>query len=340
MYYSSYLKLDSITNSQKMVSEIHDEHLFIIIHQAYELWFKQLRFELDSIILKFQLIPLPDTELLVIYNRLERCRRIWELLIDQVKIIESMTPMDFLDFRHHLYPASGFQSVQFRQLEIMMGIDESDRSPEENRLFNLRLELEDQNIVHNQLKKESLFRVVNDWLARMPLLNGVRDIYWIDYKKMIYGLLEKDKNAIKNHPHLNEQQKKQELENIDTQMRSVDQLFDEKSYNALLVNKEMKFSQDAILSALYIYLHRNEPLFQLPFNILNLITESDLLMTQWRQKHALLAQRMLGKKIGTGGSSGHEYLMKMANKNRPYLDLIKLSNYLLPTSLIPKMKKI
>ncbi|MDQ3620655.1 MAG: tryptophan 2,3-dioxygenase family protein [Actinomycetota bacterium] len=95
----------------------HDELLFIIVHQAYELWFKQLLFELESIrnlLLREEAHPAR--------HYLERVHTIERVLVEQVAVIESMSPQDFLEFRTHLAPASGFQSVQFREVEFISGL--------------------------------------------------------------------------------------------------------------------------------------------------------------------------------------------------------------------------
>ena len=121
--YSDYLRIDSLLKSQVLLSEkndvkAHDEMLFIIIHQTYELWFKQILHELDSIILMFKGDYVQEENTGRVVARLDRIIEIQKLLIDQVGILETMTPMDFLEFRDLLTPASGFQSAQFREIEV------------------------------------------------------------------------------------------------------------------------------------------------------------------------------------------------------------------------------
>ena len=116
--YSDYLKIDSMLKSQVLLSEknglkAHDEMLFIITHQVYELWFKQILYEIDSIFEVFDRNIIDESHVGTAVSRLERVNVIQQLLIDQIKILETMTPMDFLDFRDLLTPASGFQSAQF-----------------------------------------------------------------------------------------------------------------------------------------------------------------------------------------------------------------------------------
>lgn len=127
--YHDYLQLDKILNAQFPVSKkfgnmAHDEHLFIVIHQAYELWFKQIIFELDSII-EILAKPIVDERcLLVVVQRVQRVNLILKLLNDQIAILETMAPTDFIDFRGYLSTASGFQSLQFRLFENKLGLAE------------------------------------------------------------------------------------------------------------------------------------------------------------------------------------------------------------------------
>ena len=102
---------------KKLRQECHDETLFIIVHQAYELWFKQIIHELDSIIKVFSPTKIPDYQMSLISSRLERINQIQKVIMEHLVILETMTPMDFLEFRDYLIPASGFQSVQFRAIE-------------------------------------------------------------------------------------------------------------------------------------------------------------------------------------------------------------------------------
>src|SRR5215813_10492322 len=119
--YGGYLKINELIHLQQLRSDPpqHDETLFIIIHQVYELWFKQILHELDTIIEN-----LNQNEVLRAIRLLRRCIEIQRVLVNQVAVLETMTPMDFLAFRDHLMPASGFQSSQFRELEFLCGLKE------------------------------------------------------------------------------------------------------------------------------------------------------------------------------------------------------------------------
>ncbi|HXJ62372.1 MAG TPA: tryptophan 2,3-dioxygenase family protein [Actinomycetota bacterium] len=117
--YGSYLKVPELISLQQLLSDppAHDELLFIVIHQTYELWFRQLLFELESVRdLMFDRQP-EDAR-----HYLQRVHTIENVLVEQIAVLETMSPQDFLQFRSHLSPASGFQSVQFREVEFLSGL--------------------------------------------------------------------------------------------------------------------------------------------------------------------------------------------------------------------------
>ena len=131
--YSDYLKLEDILNSQELKSAergtpAHDEMLFIIIHQVYELWFKQVIHELNSILDIFGKRSVVESDVSLAVARLDRIIEIQKILIDQVRVLETMTAMDFLELRDDLFPSSGFQSAQFRLLENKLGLPQGHRS--------------------------------------------------------------------------------------------------------------------------------------------------------------------------------------------------------------------
>jgi len=119
--YGGYLKVNELISLQQLLSEPaqHDEMLFIIIHQVYELWFKELLHELDTIIDRCN-----ADEPLAAHRLVRRCIEIQRVLVDQIAVLETMMPTDFLAFRDHLLPASGFQSFQFRAIECVSGLKE------------------------------------------------------------------------------------------------------------------------------------------------------------------------------------------------------------------------
>jgi tryptophan 2,3-dioxygenase len=115
--YSTYLKLDELLEQQKPLSDEHDEMLFIVIHQVYELWFKEMLHELDY--LKGLLERRDDMRA---QHTLKRVLTILKVVVAQIDVLETMTPLEFLTFRERLESGSGFQSYQFRELEFLLGM--------------------------------------------------------------------------------------------------------------------------------------------------------------------------------------------------------------------------
>ncbi|HEY9180418.1 MAG TPA: tryptophan 2,3-dioxygenase family protein [Candidatus Baltobacteraceae bacterium] len=117
--YGSYLHIDDLLSLQRPLSspEHHDEMLFIIIHQVYELWFKQLLHETSAV-----MRALDRDELLQTAKHFRRIHTIQRLIEQQIDVLETMTPQEFNAFRDNLNPASGFQSIQFRELEFLCGV--------------------------------------------------------------------------------------------------------------------------------------------------------------------------------------------------------------------------
>ena len=121
--YSSYLHLDDLLNLQQPRSQPveHDEMLFIIVHQTYELWFKLLLHELDKIKNDFG-----ANDLYGAIATFKRARTIMKTMVEQVDVVETLTPLSFNSFRDRLENASGFQSSQFRELEFLLGYKRAD----------------------------------------------------------------------------------------------------------------------------------------------------------------------------------------------------------------------
>jgi tryptophan 2,3-dioxygenase len=345
VYYGDYLKLDQFLASQEPLSrrfaseknpEAHDEMLFIVVHQAYELWFKQILHELDSIVAFFQKAVVDDKELGVIIQRLDRIRRIQHLISGQLEIIETMTPMDFLEFRSLLIPASGFQSVQFREIEIKLGLQTHDRQSVDREFFLGRLNEADRKKLHALESAPSLLRLLEKWLERIPFTFQKDFNFWSEYQKSITQLLKEDEETIiQNTAGLSEENKKAQLENLKSTRMTFESLFDEKLHLDLVQQGQRKLSQKAILNALFVLLYRELPQLTVPYQIITALIDIDENFTAWRYRHALMAQRMLGTKIGTGGSSGHQYLKRAADNNRVFIDLFNLSTYILPRTLLP-----
>src|ERR1700730_2274670 len=139
--YSSYLKIPELLDLQDGLSHEHDELLFIVAHQVYELWFKVVLDELEATRGRVD-----ADDIFFARHHLHRVHVIERLLVEQIEVLETMSPQDFLAFRSQLAPASGFQSVQFREIEFLSGLKDAkylariEGSPEEMSRLQRRLE--------------------------------------------------------------------------------------------------------------------------------------------------------------------------------------------------------
>lgn len=343
IYYSEYLGLDKILGSQDLKSkehgnEAHDETLFIIIHQTYELWFKQILHEIDSVLKVYNNNHVSPRLLGTVNHRLNRVVEIQRVLNSQITIIETMTPMDFMDFRDYLVPASGFQSVQFRMIEIKLGLRQEYRLGIDKQFFNSRLKEADKNTLNQLEKEKTLLENIDSWLSRMPF-GETNDGYnfWNEYQDAINKILDQDQLMIESNKTLHPKELEFELANLQSTRDNFENLFDEDKYQKLIDAGLVRFSRRAKLAAIFIRLFRNEPILQQPNSLLDHLIDIDEMFSTWRHRHAIMALRMLGSKIGTGGSSGHEYLKKSADNNRVFTDLFNLATYLLPKKDIPTL---
>jgi tryptophan 2,3-dioxygenase len=292
--------------------------LFIIIHQAYELWFKQLHHEVDSVATIMNKPSLNDNspELQTVVHRLNRCVTILKVLVQQIDIMETMTPMDFLDFRDMLRPASGFQSWQFKELEAKLGLKFEDRHGKEYYTAQLRQVHVD--VIKKAEGNKSLLELVNAWLERMPLAPALSDdtnSFWQIYRKSYSASLA---DAEKNN------------------LAVFDEVFFE-NYKPQIANYKLSLSSTASRAALFIMLYRGYPLLQLPFQLLNCLLEIDEQLSSWRYRHMNMVHRIIGTRIGTGGSTGKDYLKAAADKHYIFKEIAQLNSFLMERRKLPAL---
>jgi tryptophan 2,3-dioxygenase len=325
VYYGEYLQLEKILDAQHPESdkeniEAHDEMLFIIIHQAYELWFKQIIYELKSIhgIFSKQAINDNAPDLYKVVHRLKRIVTILDVAVHQISIMETMTPLDFLDFRNLLRPASGFQSIQFKIIEGMLGLKLEHRFGKEYYLSQLKEA--DKEIIRNVEEQSSIIEEINKWLERMPFFDD--KALWEDFKGDDFWSVYLTAYDASLTPA--------EKQNVE----SFNKLF----FDAEFV-KDRRFSNRANRAALFIMLYRDYPLLQLPYQLLNLLLDLDELMSSWRSRHVNMVHRMIGKRIGTGGSSGKDYLKSALDKHYIFQEVAELTTFLIERTNLPKLPK-
>jgi tryptophan 2,3-dioxygenase len=337
VYYADYLQLGTLLSAQQPESAkrgrpAHDETLFIIVHQAYELWFKQILHELDRIQAEFSRVPLKDEALGRIVHGLDRIDEILLLLVQQLDVLETMTPLDFLDFRDLLSPASGFQSAQFRMIEIRLGLSRERRLAFDEGSFEARLNPADKQRVAAAERRPKLIDQLDAWLARMPFVRERDFDFSKEYRKAVMRMLEADAARVRANPIVSEEQRRREAAAIEKALSEFQAIFSPGAGDA-----PWRMSRPAILAALFINVYRDHPVLQQPYRLLAAIMDMEETLTTWRYRHALMVQRMIGVKVGTGGSSGHDYLRATAERHRIFEDLFRLSTYLIPRSKLPRL---
>jgi tryptophan 2,3-dioxygenase len=333
LHYKDYLQLDKILHAQQPETgkngqePAHEEMLFIIIHQAYELWFKQVIYELDAILLIMGNETIndnsPDFQLII--QRLKRVVTIFKLLVQQIDVLETMTPMDFLSFRDHIRPASGFQSWQFKNIEAKLGLKYEHRHGQE--FYASQLKQDEVDVLKKSENEQSLLQRINIWLERMPFIND--EDYWENYHPM---------SGNQNTPKFWNDYEYVYLQTLlVTDSQGEASFKDIFNHSANAGNRNRTLSPMACRSALFINVYRGYPLLELPFQLLDTLLEVDSLIATWRFRHVNMIQRMIGVKMGTGGSAGAGYLKAALEKHYIFKEIALLNSFLVEKQKLPKL---
>jgi tryptophan 2,3-dioxygenase len=333
LYYWDYLHLDGLLSAQTPKSAehgdvVHDELIFIAVHQTSELWFKQVLFELDSVLALMDQDPIPERDLGIVLSRLQRINVIQRLLVLQLDVLETMTPLDFLDFRSMLLPASGFQSVQFRLIENTFGLLERHRLRIEGHSYVATLRQDHVDLVTETENAPSLFDHVEQWLSRTPFLKTTDFNFIATYREIVKAKHDATRSALAGKPD--------QLAAFEGGIKKFDAVLDKAVWDEEVKQGSRRLSYEAFMAALFINLYRDEPILHMPYLVLTAIVDIDESFTMWRERHALMAHRMLGRLTGTAGS-GYDYLDQTAHSYAPFKDLFDVATYLLPRASLPRL---
>jgi tryptophan 2,3-dioxygenase len=359
MYYKDYLQLEKIIDAQSPASfepgqqPAHDEMLFIIVHQAFELWFKQILFELDYVLDIFGKEKINDNseDMNLVLHRLRRVEKILELLNQQVTVLDTMTPMDFLEFRNLLTPASGFQSLQFRLIEARLGLEMDKRHQADyyKRTNAGGFTTEDFNAINATESTPTLIQRINTWLERMPFFDlaywgdgpmgaGMKSVHDGDQPQI--RLDTKHPQAPQDHPFW---QQYREIyrsglsEREAGKIQDFEYTFFDISHGEPNPALRGSLSPAAMRAALFTMLYRDFPVFQNSFQILDTLVEIDNELAGWRHAHYRMVRRMIGMRVGTGNTSGSGYLEGAVSKHYVFRDISGLSTYLIERRKLPKL---
>jgi len=310
--------------------------IFIIVHQAYELWFKLILYEIDSVIELFSecLDQVGNVVLATIVKRLSRIVEILKLMVEMVTIIETIAPIDFANFRDQLKPASGFQSFQFRIIENKLGLPSKTRVNYQGSDYVNYFKSDHQKILKSTQDEVSLFSAVQHWLEKMTDTTQrkakVFD-FWTEFQKAASALVNQANEAVISSQTITGEQ---DLKGVQRLSNTFEQLFDETQFN------KRKLSHRATQSALLI--NHYPEFFHTQSRVLTLLTEIDEQIVSWKARHLFLAQRMIGTKFGstdhTSSTSGYMYLRStMTDRYNIFGEITNLSTYLIPRHFLPDL---
>lgn len=197
-----------------------------------------------------------------------------------------MTPLDFMEFRNYLSPASGFQSYQFRLIENKLGVKSELRTNfgknDYIKVFEEPRIIEE---ITSSEKEPSLLQLIERWLERTPGIEEDGFNFWAKYKSVVLAMLKTNKDGAEEE--VDEEQRAVLLDEYKRKRETYESIFDVNKHNSLVSRGERRFSHQAMQGALMISLYRDEPRFNQPFQILTQLMDIDSLITKWRCKSTL-----------------------------------------------------
>jgi tryptophan 2,3-dioxygenase len=330
--YWDYIRVDELLALQGGVERDeaqveNDEAVFIVVHQVYELWFKLMLRELSSARDLLKMSPVPDDRLANAVRTLRRVVTILRQAISHFDVVETLTTRDFLAFRDRLIPASGFQSAQLRELEILLGLDDADRihlGREGSWLEALKDTGGGRSTAHERVlarldDRPTLREVLHEWLFRTPIDGSSPDDPGdgaaVDaFLAAFLGAHEREAEARLTHAVAQ-----------GTTAGDVERL--RKRYEAEIeAARAFLHAQDVVVGAseepgverrrqariraalVFIESYRELPLLAWPREVVDTVLEVEQHFVMYRQRHARMVERVIGRRTGTGGSAGVDYL--------------------------------
>jgi tryptophan 2,3-dioxygenase len=351
--YWDYIRVEDLLALQAGIApteaELSDDEVrFIVIHQIDELWFKLVLREMVTARNLFAQPRVPEDALAFAVNGLRRITLCFELAAQHFRLMETMRTQDYLEFRDKLNPASGFQSAQMREIEVLMGLPDQDRIPFGNEGSYLQaLNSHDGSpspararVERRLADQPTLKAAVDAWLHRTPIqgsspgdpgdeqvvaawtqqyLVGHQALYQraLDHAVRVQALTEADQERLRARY-------RGQLEGARRHLQAEDVPAERRAFTARL--------RAAIL---FIDSNRTLPLLSWPGQIIDGLIECEQAMLAFRQRHARMVERVIGRRIGTGGSDGVAYLDQTALKYRVFTEIWAARTLLLPKDLCP-----
>lgn len=337
-HYGRYLRIDELLSLQRPpgadgnARELlhHDELVFIAVHQVHELWFRLILHELaharDILGRQGAFAGRPavaEEDVPRAVDALDRTVTILQTLPDAFGVLETMAPTSFLAFRDALVPASGFQSVQFRELEILLGLRDEMRPAVG---YQDALDPTERERVNRRLGEMTLAEALYDWLRRTPIelaFPGFVDAY----VRAFDAYVDRQIALQRQNVHLTETQREDAARKLASQK---DQC------RAFLTGHDDARNR-AHASFLFIATYRDEPLLRWPYQLVDKVAELEEHLRLWRFRHVRMVERMIGVRVGTGGSPGVDYLDRAVTMARIFGGVLEARTFLLEPSLLPPL---
>ncbi len=330
----------------------NDEVRFIVIHQIDELWMKLVLRELVAARDVFGQDHVPETGLDAVAQSLRRVTLIFQLMADHFRLMETMRTQAYLEFRDKLSPASGFQSAQLREIEILMGLDDEDRialGAEGSYLQALRGDAGDHSpalarVKARQADLPTLKAAVYRWLERAPIQGSTPGAAGDD--RVVSEWIEKflDRQRVGMERRKADSLEQQALTPADVERldrRYAGELDRAAAYlRAQDVDEPAEAHRVRRLRAaiLFIESHRELPLLSWPGEIIDALVAAEQSMLVFRQRHARMVERVIGRRVGTGGSDGVDYLDRTALAYRVFKEIWAARTMLLRRELLPPVE--
>jgi tryptophan 2,3-dioxygenase len=352
--YWDYIRVEELLSLQAGLAandaEIaNDEHMFIVVHQIDELWFKLIIRELVSVRNLFAQPVVPEQGLAVAVRGIRRMETLLHLVAQHFALMETMTTRDYLSFRDKLTPASGFQSAQLREIEILLGLPDADRIPlghEHTYLEALKdagAETAASRRVRTRLAdRPTLGDAIREWLYRTPIQGSLPGQPADDdqVRAFIEAYCATHARALARGKEL---AKTAALTPADEQRLEARYEKETAAARAFLLAEdapaEARTRVARIRSALvFIESYRELPLLAWPREVIDAVVAFEQAFVIFRQRHARMVERVIGRRTGTGGSSGVDYLDQTALKYRIFPDVWAVRTILVQKSELPELE--
>ncbi|MBI4576223.1 MAG: tryptophan 2,3-dioxygenase [Planctomycetes bacterium] len=353
--YWDYLRLDRLLSLQGglegdegrlMTDELH----FIVVHQVFELWFKLVLRELRLARDHLAAPVVPEGHVPHVVHHLRRVNEILRLQVDQFRVMETLTPQDFLAFRDKLIPASGFQSFQLREIEILLGLEEEARVPfgDADPIEVIRRAAAAGGAtgamawgrIQAARGETHLRGALEAWLERTPIHgSGPADPgddatvqgFVADYLAAYAGNLEAQVPRMAASLEADEAMLRgRTAADVDSARRFLEA--------GDVPEAQRPRRRRVRAGALFIESYRELPLLAWPRALVDSVVELEEMLVLWRTRHARMVERTIGRRMGTGGSSGVDYLDRTA-RARVFGDLWTVRSILVPRDLLPPLRK-